>query len=115
MYSADEPHREGRPKGRPHLVLKTHPGWHWNSASNSIEHLDGRQASLATLLAKDQTLTTRVPSASHTAKHPDERELSRYYNILLSPKETPNELIQKLASLPCTESVHHPPDINLPL
>ena len=101
-------------KSRPHLILKVGDGWQWDESAVAFVSEDEESVSLKKKLPKKATIVPRVPSAKRTARSKDERDLSRYYNVLLTKKDDMKKLAKALEKLNCTEKVEFPVDPSLP-
>lgn len=101
-------------KSRPHLILKVGDGWQWDESAVAFVSEDDESVSLKKELPKKATIVPRVPSAKRTARSKDERDLSRYYNVLLTREDDMKKLAKALEKLDCTENVELPVDPSVP-
>lgn len=101
-------------KSKPHLVLKVLEGWHWDEKKTAFLSADNDVVELQTLLPKQASIVLRIPTASPNSDSKHERELSRYYNLMLNDEKKLQELKTRLEPMSCIESVSVPVDPSLP-
>ena len=113
MLPSMNPKSQKPVKSRPHLILKVRDGWRFDESAVAFVS-DNEQIALQKTLPKKSSVEPRVPTAKPTAKNKSERELSRYFNVLLSTKDDLKKLAGELEKLKCTEKVDFPVEVSLP-
>ncbi len=113
MLPSMNPKSQKPVKSRPHLILKVRDGWRFDESAVAFVS-DDEQIALKKTLPKKSSVEPRVPTAKPSAKNKAERELSRYFNVLLSRKDDLKKLAGQLEKLECTEKVDFPVEVSLP-
>ena len=107
-----------RPKGvLPHIVLRLRPGWRYDPAKREfVAPGDGAVFPQADL----PTGWRVVPSVPGLADDPQEalseaeRELARYYQVILPRRADPAAALTQVRQWPCLEEAYPGPEVSLP-
>jgi len=111
------PPGEPIPGMRPHLVLKLRPGWRFDPRASAFVDARGRRCAEAeplpsgtTFLPVSPTLQRKRAARLSTA----ERDLTRYFQIVLPPGADPRAYLDAVRRWPCAAEVQLPPIVSLP-
>jgi len=100
----------------PHLVLKLKSGWRFDREANAFVDTHGRSAEAAELPAG----TTFVPVTPTLQRKraarlsAAERDLARYFQIVLPAGADPRAYLDAVRRWPCAAEVQLPPVVSLP-
>lgn len=113
MYPAVE--APARP-ARESVDLKLKPHWRFDAARGLFVIGSGRLF-VPTGLPKGSRIAYKVPSlaaadAAKLSRH--ERDLRRYVQVILPPKESPEAYLAGIRAWPCVENATSTPRISLP-
>ena len=108
----------GAVRPQSHLILRVRDGWRLNHDGSTFVAADGQQIDTAEVLPCTVTVEPRFPqlhSADQRSLTKDERDLTRYFNVLLPATAPLAEIQAALRVLPFCEQVDMPPEISLPM
>ena len=113
MFPPLDPKSGKKIRSRPHVILKVRDGWVWEKKTVSFAS-KAESVCLAKILPQRARVERRVPLANEDAINKHERELTRYYNVLLAKEGDVKELVEILRGMDFTEKVELPVDPSLP-
>jgi len=101
----------------PYVTIKVKPGWHYAPSRNAFVSVDSR----AVCPSRGPLPWTKVePTAASLASLAEEtlseaeRELARYYVVVVPREVDLKRLLARVRKWPCVETAELPPGIGLP-
>lgn len=114
MLPSMEPRPSKPIKTTPHLVVKVNEGWQYDDNASEFVSEVGERVSTEPVLPAESRVVRRVPQFAVSPKSDAERDLARYFNVLLPGRSDPTRLAGMLRKLKCIERVDLPPEVGLP-
>jgi hypothetical protein len=106
-----------QPDIRPHLVLRIKTGWHYDAERRRFVSSKGDQVIPKRDLPKWTRIVPMIPDLagkSAARLSPEDRNLARYFHILLPRGSKPRTYLNRVKGWVCAEEVTLPAEIGLP-
>jgi len=110
-------HGEAPPELLRYLSLKLKPGWRFDRDTGEFVSAAGRRLSVQDQLPKGSKIAPAVPALAEAnpAKLSDaERDLARYYQLILPKGAAPEEYLRVVNRWDAVEEAALPPQVSLP-